>query len=866
MKALLVLNPLGLITLVSVILIPSAWASEDLSDQGSSQLDEPALEINPNPSMLRQVQGIAHPPIHSSTPPATTVVEWLAQIEATQVPIVGVRVEPTQIGLSVFLEIATGNLATLPTQTVGNALITDIPNAVLDLPAGESFEQFGPAEGIALVSVTNLPNGGVRVSITGSDAPPEAQVSTAEGRLVLSVVPGVAQASSGEEAIQVVVTGEQDEGYNPSDATTATRTNTPLRDIPQSIQVIPRQVIEDQAVTNISDATRNVSGVTVRGGFGGQNDNYNIRGFDNFDRLRNGFFAPSSDINPSNIERIEVLKGPASVLYGALEPGGVINFITRQPLDNPYYGAEFTVGSYSFYQPSVDLSGPLTTDGRLLYRLNAAYENSGSFVDFVDREVIQVSPTLSYEIGDNTTISLSYEYLNYEGTFYEGLPVDPVAFELPRSRFIGEPDDSLNRDSHYGNLALEHRFSENWRLRSGVAVQFNNVDIEAFRGDGVAADGQTLNRYFQDELFNRNDAYSIQTDLIGDVKTGSIGHQLLFGVEYQRYSFDNYVLYAFADPLDLFNPIYGAPVPTLFDYGPSQFTSQRDAVGLYVQDLISLLPNLKLLIGGRYDFVTEESTFRLFDLDGRTLLEEPTTDSFDNEAFSPRIGIVYQPIEPISLYASYSRSFFPNNARSSTGELFEPTRGTQYEVGVKTEWLNGTLSATLAAYQITQSNLLRGDPVNPDFSIAVGEARSRGIEFDLAGEPLAGWNIIASLFVNETKVTVGDEFSPAGDQFINAPSVGASLWSTYEIQTGDLQGLGFGIGFFYTGERQAQLPNTFMLPANVRADAAIFYNRNNWQVGLNFKNLFDATTYNYQGNGLLVGDPFTLLGLVSVTF
>lgn len=216
-----------------------------------------------------------------------------------------------------------------------------------------------------------------------------------------------AQPESGEEEIEIVVTGEQEvEGYNAPDASTATRTDTPLRDIPQSIQVIPRRVIEDQQVTEISDALRNVSGVTLQVDYG-VSYTYNIRGFSDSRTLRNGFNITSGvtapTIAPSNIERIEVFKGPASVLYGQVEPGGIINFVTKKPLSDPYYAAEFTAGSYDFYEPSIDLSGPLTADGKLLYRLNASYQNFGSFIDFVDGEILSIAPVISYKIGDATT-------------------------------------------------------------------------------------------------------------------------------------------------------------------------------------------------------------------------------------------------------------------------------------------------------------------------------------------------------------------------------------------------------------------------------------------------------------------------------
>ncbi|MGD1936601.1 MAG: TonB-dependent siderophore receptor [Cyanophyceae cyanobacterium] len=198
--------------------------------------------------------------------------------------------------------------------------------------------------------------------------------------------------------------------------------------------------------------------------------------------------------------------------------------------------------------------------------------------------------------------------------------------------------------------------------------------------------------------------------------------------------------------------------------------------------------------------------------------------------------------------------------------MIDPERGTQYEIGVRGEF--GDFSVNLAAYDITKTNISRSDLDNPNFSIPVGEVRSRGIELDVAGEILDGWNIIGSLFFNDTFISEGDDSSPEDDTLINAPSSGASLWTTYEIQSGSLQGLGFGAGIFYVGDREAQIPNDFVLPSYVRGDASIFYNRDNWRVQLNFQNLFD-TDYleSTQNTGLLFpGAPFTVVGKISVRF
>jgi iron complex outermembrane recepter protein len=799
----------------------------------------------------------------------------------TPIKITGVKLNPTANGIEVVLE--SDRLSPTPptNRTEGNTFIAEIQNAVLTLPEGPEFQAANPMSGILSVSVIQLDQTTIKVNVVGAEAVPVAAVRLSKPTTVQQ--PPVDKTEGGEEE-EIIATGEQKVGYRVPNASTATKTDTPLRDIPQSIQVVPQQVIKDQGATRASEILRNVSGVTTTTGPSGVGEQFTVRGFTGNEttgagnEYRNGFRALGlGSFNTSNIEQVEVLKGPASVLYGQLEPGGVVNFVTKKPLDRPYYAGELEIGSYSFYRPSLDISGPLNKDKSLLYRLNIAYENSGSFVNFVDREIFQISPSFTFKIGKNTNLNLSYEYLSENGTNNPGLPRNPIAFELPRNTFLGEPEDTVKNESQSLNLELDHSFTKNWKLRSRFAWESSSFRRDAYRirrqplrdEDGNLVLGPfDFERNLQVDLKNRIESYTIQTDIIGKFKTGPVEHQLLFGVEWSRVEFRDNNGFAAGNPINVLNPIYNAsPRPTIFD-SADKFFSQSDSIGFYIQDQITLLPNLKLLVGGRYETIDEKSRIRDLDVDGITPIGRASRSSFSNQAFSPRIGIVYQPIKPISLYASYSRSFVPNNVFTINRELIKPTRGTQFEAGVKAEFLKGKLATTLSFYQITKTNVAVLDPndLNEEASIAIGKIRSRGIEFDIAGEPLPGWNIIASFFVNESTVRVGDESIPVGDTLLNAPGSGASLWSTYEIQKGPAKGLGFGAGMFYVGDVQAELPNTFVIPSYVRTDAAIFYKRDNWKVGLNFKNLFNTRYFTNQGAAIYPGEPFTVLGSVSVSF
>lgn len=829
-----------------LLIAPVAWAEES-----DNQEDEAAEQF----SELEQ--------------PATTVDAWLAQIaQASIAQITGIQLNATNGGIEVILETAEGQLTEPLTSVVGNALIVEIPDAVLALPEGDEFQQANPIEGIALVSVTGLADDRVRVAITGLDAPPTAEVRTEAQGLALSVVPGTDTADDAGDAIQVVVTGEQEEGYQADEATTATRTDTPLREIPQSIQVIPRQVLEDQQVIQLEEAVRNVSGVTSGNTFAGTQDGgFVIRGFPSFDLyLRNGFRDNAQGIREfANVERVEVLKGPASVLYGNLEPGGVINFVTEMPLSDPYYSAELELGNYGFVRPSIDFSGPLNDDGTLLYRLNAAYLNDDGFRDFNRAtERYFIAPVLTWQISDRTDLTLEFDYVSDERPFDRGLVVigDEVT-DIPISRFLGEEDDFRQVEEVGAGYRFEHRFSNNWRVRNAFRMLFSDSLDFAFQPDSLDEATGILTRNLRSNDDHR-ESFALQTELVGEFSTGSIDHTLLFGIDWSRNTQRSNTRAAESTPsINIFDPEYDAFRPERSDL--PLLTIDRfnatDTIGFFIQDQIDLLDNLHLLLGGRFDII-DQSSF--------SFLSNTGSDQ-NEEAFSPRIGILYRPIEPLSLYASYSQSFQPNVFTQSDGSFLEPERGRQFEVGVRGEFLDDRLIANLAAYHLTKTNVATTDPDDPNFSLPLGEVRSQGIELDVAGEILPGWNIIASYAYTDAEVTDSgdDPFFPEGLRNANVAPNTASLWTTYEIQTGTLQGLGFGIGIFYVDNRPGDFDNTYELPSFIRTDAAVYYRRDNWRAALNIKNLFDERYFagaDFGTTTVRPGEPFTIVGSIAVEF
>lgn len=842
---------------------------------------------------------------------STVSVLVAAPAFAQVIQVTGVRVETTSIGVEVILETNSDTIPQVSTTSLDKTLLTNIFNTQLRLPEGQAFRQDNPVEGISSVTVTQLAPNTIRVTATGTTELPAVKVSPGTSGLVfsLSVSPTTAQTPStetptpetpetqppdepeatptpenkpqsptatpdSEEEIEIVVTGEQNEDrYFAPDASTATRTDTPIRDIPQSIQVIPERVLEDQQVIDIEEALTNVSGVTFGGTTGNSTVDFNIRGFDNAPVLQDGFrqfggFGQNVS-ETANLQRVEVLKGPASVLYGEIQPGGVINLVSKQPLAEPFYQAEIQVGNRGLFRPQIDISGPLTTDKRLRYRLNALYRHEESFRDFKqDFERFSVAPIVSWQIGDRTNLTVQFEYTDDKVPLDNGLvAVGDRIVDVPFERIIDEPDNVGKNQFLNVGYNLEHRFSNNWRIRNAFRYTNRSVlNIGAIPFDFDENSGIVSRFFGRQDVDTKN--YSLQTNVVGEFATGSIKHTLLFGVDLNRTESQEIAGGDFFNlqPLNIFDPVYGSFANVDPDELPlfRNIENKINRLGVYLQEQVKFADNLILLAGLRYDTVDQTT------VNGSTDLNPTSSETNqNNDALTPRLGIVYQPIPDISLYASYSQSFTPNTGITSNGSPLEPERGEGFEVGIKTELLDRRLAATLAYFDITRQNVATTDPNDLFSSVATGEQQSRGLELDVSGEILPGWRVIASYAFINAEVTADNQL-PEGNRLFNTPKHSASLWTTYEIQQGNLQGLGFGIGFNFVGEREGDLANSFQVDSYFLTNAAIFYRRNNWRFALNVKNLFDsdyvAATSNSRIFGNEPGAPFTIIGSVSVQF
>ncbi len=867
-----------LISTVSIIAVAPAWAKEKT---------ETALNPVIESSLLAQ-----------STSPNS------------QIKVTAVELYETDAGIEVVLKTPNPQLLKPgKTTTVGNAVVTDIPNAVLELPKGNRFELVNPLAGIASVKVTNIDGSGVRVEITGQSAPPKATAPRTQGQefiLGISPVEGTnaqttpsennaqtpqppsipqenntqaTQQPTEDDVIELVVTGSAPTRYRIIESSVGTRTDTPVINVPQSIQAIPEQVFEEQGVTSLGDALRNSAGVTTgRVASDAPALTPVIRGFESKNTLRNGLrdttLGTLSEV--TNVERFEILKGPASVLFGQGDLGGTVNVITKVPLNDPSYKFDFQAGQFGLYRPSIDITGPLgnRTDSPA-YRLTSSYQWSESFRDFEERRTFFVSPVLKLINSDRTQLIAELEHLTYNtnGSAPElpalGTVIDSPEGEIDSSVNLGEPSLSENesRATRWG-YRFKHEFNDNLTFANELLISNADVPTSNFiLPRGLRGDNRTLDRIVVENP-NELSSLNLNTSLSGKFATGNIKHELLFGVEISRDTFEDALDIRGIGPIDIFNPEYSPESLNDFPIPLEDVRTETNSIGFYLQDQISLSKQWIVVLGGRID-VADQTYEDSLDI----------RQSFDrtDEAFSPRAGVVYKPAENISFYGSYTRSFKPVIGRETsldpvtndliTGEPFEPEKGTQFEIGVKADLLDNKLSTTLALFHLERTNVIEEGANSPLGSQQTGKQRSQGVEVSVAGEITPEWNIIASYAYTDAIISEDDVFTE-GNSLRNVPENAASLWTTYQIKSGNLRGWGLGLGLYYVGERQGDFNNSFSLPSYVRTDASLFYRRRNLSASLNFQNLFDVDFYQGARNDLRVipGAPFTVFGKVSVEF
>jgi catecholate siderophore receptor len=626
-------------------------------------------------------------------------------------------------------------------------------------------------------------------------------------------------------------------------ASGAAKLDVPLRDVPQAVQVVDKALIREQGVLEMKDVLRNVSGVAPSQGEG-RRDQFYIRGFDaTRDTLVDGMRDDSLYFRDlGNVERIEVLKGPAAVLYGRGSAGGAINRVTKKPVAQPLREVALTLGHDQLRRLDVDLGGALAANAS--FRLTGAAESGDSYRDVVHSRRGVLAPSLAWSAGGATSFLLQAEFLHQERTPDRGIPsLDGRPAPVPVGNFYGEKYDYATTDGRNARFSVEHAATDKLTLRNNFQYSSLKLDAVNTRTLGLTAGNTQVRRqitYFPQDQTN----YLNQTEAVYVLDGGAVQHTLLAGVELGSQEASRLVRAAATTAVSLQAPQQVMAAPTLATLPMTIDSGYRGrTAALYLQDLLSFGDHWKALAGIRYD------RFQQTNDDHRGSLTQRRTD----RDWSPRLGLVYQPNAAHALYGNVSRSFLPvgNDLFYSGKDMaqIKPLESLQREVGAKSEWLGGRLASTLALYQITQRNGVTRDPGDPTGvrQVQTGEQQSRGFEADVSGTLLPGWQAHGSLTLNHARITQSNNF-PVGNRPANIPKQAASLWTSYQLG----QGFTVGGGAFYAGQRFATEDNTVTLPAYVRLDAMFGYQGRNWQAGVNLTNLANRTYYESANNNVQI--------------
>ncbi|MBU9663654.1 TonB-dependent receptor [Burkholderia multivorans] len=691
----------------------------------------------------------------------------------------------------------------------------------------------------------------------------------------MAIVVGTAGLSSAEaqelSLPAIEVSGQRTTApFRAPESTSATRTETDVMEIPFAVSSVDTKLIRTVAATRGDDLYDWVAGVARQNNFGGLWDNYAVRGFagdggtSGTDYLVNGFSwnrGMSVPRDTATLERMEVLKGPASALYGRGDPGGLISYTTKQPQFAPSNTIGVSAGSYGALRQTLDSTGPVTKS--LAYRFIAMNEDNGSFRDTVSSKRYLFAPSFTWDIGDDTTLHYEFETARQRAPLDRGVvAVNGQLGAVPASRFMGEPRDGDYDVRNSGHqFTLEHRFNADWSINAGFAQRDTDLSGRSSEAFALQSDGRTLSRRYRQVAFHSNDLQG-RVEVAGKARTGAIGHTFVMGVDAYRFNYDQFVARSTptaAAPyaIDIFNPVYGQPAPV--PRTATNLLERDDGQGLYAQDTLAFGPHWKVLAGLRWDRFHQSVENRL----------KGVTTSQLQTAVSPRLGIVYEASPSLSLYANTAYSFRPNNGADVNGRAFDPEKGHGYEAGVK--WAGTRWLATVAAFYVNKRNVLTADPANAGFSRAAGEVRSRGVEFEWNGELGHGLRGIVNLAYVDAQVTRDSVLTP-GARLVDIPRLSGSALLMYETALPLVDKAGAGAGVIYVGRRAGNTANTqdgFDLPAyaTVQLNGYVQVNKH-LRASVVLNNLFNRTYYVSSYNSLWVtpGAPRSLFASLSYTF
>lgn len=639
------------------------------------------------------------------------------------------------------------------------------------------------------------------------------------------------------------------------------RLQTPLLELPQNIRVVTSQVMADQMAFDIVDGvTRNVSGAIRVGHWDAQYANIFMRGT-SIPAFRNGMnmktpWGPLAD-DAATIDRIEFVKGPAGFMMANGEPGGMYNIVTKKPTGQNNSSVSVSAGGYNLARAAVDLDTKLSSDGKLLFRLNVAGQTKGSFNKYNYNDKYVVAPVISYQIDSNTKITAEYTHQHVEAQALGNYSFSKKGFgDVPPSFFLGDP--SLNPaklNDHNLTLYLNHKLNKDWTFNAQLA--YLNYSLE---GGSVwlssLDDAGNMRRYYNigDELaINKNAQFSLQ----GELKTGQVVHRILGGLDmgnlktWGDFSSSGTPDLQLANnaPFNIYNPVYGIPTANIpvFDRsksiqvrsGSNVYATNLTYTGIYLQDELRFLEEkLRLTLAGRFTHTV-------------TVGKTNATQLSDN-VFSPRVGLSYSITKDLSVYSLYDQSFLPQSGADKEGNVFKPVRGNNIEIGFKKDWFDGKWNTSITAFKITKKNVLTQDPRYPNdpanWRVQLGEIQSKGLEFDVVGEVVEGLNVTLNYAYTDPKVTKDESVikNLKGTYIANAAKHITNGWLSYSFkkQGALLNGFGLSGGYQFQFERVAGSGFTKSnLPDYLRFDAGLSYAKGKFSLSAVVNNLFDRKLF-----------------------
>lgn len=584
-------------------------------------------------------------------------------------------------------------------------------------------------------------------------------------------------------------------------------------DLPQSAAVISQKTLENQQVNSLTDILKNANGVYIMGNTGGYQEEIASRGYSlgSSNTFKNGVrYFNGMKLETSGIERAEILKGSAAILFGNVEAGGILNLITKKPRFDFGGKVDLTFGSFNLIKPTFDVYGALNDSKTVAFRLNGSYASADSFRKFVSSETYYFNPSFLFKLGQKTNLLIEADYTNDTRTpdFGAGI-INYQLVDIPREQFVGVKWGYFDSEQLSVTATLNHRFSDNWSVT--YINSFRHYNTNLFSNTRPNTSGGTVqpNGDWQRNLQKRDtrDNYNInQLDLKGIFNTGFLKHQFLLGADFENYKTKDTRYNSFSDQqngedfydvINIFNPDYADFRNDIPQLDPSRLTTTPvSRFGIYIQDLISVTDYLKVLAGVRYTYQDTESEITNYP-DGIS-----TVTNLYDDAFTPRFGLILQPTKHNSIFASYANSFETNTGLDSNGEALEPSIIDQFELGVKNEFFGNKLVLNITGYLIKNSNLAQTSLTDNNVRELAGATESKGIEVDLTAFPAKGLRLMAGYSFNEMKYTESNIYV-VGSLFRYNPKNTANLSANYSFDSGALNGLNVGFVSSYFGNRFA---------------------------------------------------------------